>query len=146
MLNLDFNKLNGLIPVITVDYNNNDVLMLAYMNEEALNKTLETGKVHYFSRSRNKIWLKGETSGNFQILKEIYVDCDNDTLLIKVEQIGPACHEGYRSCFFRKLENDKLIIIREKMKEPEEMYGKTYHDREKNCKIKLDDKEKIFRK
>lgn len=95
-------KLNsdGLIPVIIQDVKSGQVLMLAYMNEEAYNKTLETGTMHYFSRSRQCLWHKGETSGHFQYVKELRYDCDNDTLLAKVEQIGAACHTGSYSCFF----------------------------------------------
>jgi len=95
---------NGLVPAITQDYENKEVLMLAYMNEEALKKTIETGKVHYYSRSRKEQWLKGETSGHYQIVKAISYDCDGDTLLIQVEQIGAACHTGHRSCFYRDTE------------------------------------------
>jgi len=94
---------NGLIPVIIQDWKTGDVLMLAYMNEESLNKTIETGFTHFWSRSRNKLWKKGETSGNEQIVKEINYDCDNDTLLIKAEQKGVACHTGNRSCFYSEL-------------------------------------------
>jgi len=94
---------NGLIPVIIQDWKTGDVLMLAYMNEESLNKTIETGFTHFWSRSRNKLWKKGETSGNEQIVKEISYDCDNDTLLIKAEQKGVACHTGNRSCFYSEL-------------------------------------------
>src|SRR3990172_13324518 len=94
---------NGLIPVIIQDWKNGDVLMLAYMNEESLNKTIETGFTDFWSRSRNKLWKKGETSGNEQIVKEINYDCDNDTLLIKAEQKGVACHTGNRSCFYSEL-------------------------------------------
>ncbi|MDP4152922.1 MAG: phosphoribosyl-AMP cyclohydrolase [Bacillota bacterium] len=99
-----FFKKGELIPVITQDWKTGEVLMLAYMNRESLELTLKTKKTWYFSRSRQKLWNKGETSGHFQYVKEIYGDCDNDTLLIKVEQIGPACHTGSRSCFFNKLE------------------------------------------
>jgi phosphoribosyl-ATP pyrophosphohydrolase/phosphoribosyl-AMP cyclohydrolase len=100
-------KLNsdGLIPVITQDYSTKKVLMLAYMNEEAYTKTLETGKVHYFSRSRQSLWLKGETSGHFQHVKKISSDCDSDTLLIEVEQEGAACHTGSETCFFNTIED-----------------------------------------
>ncbi len=92
----------GLIPVIVQDYENGDVLMLAYMNKETLHQTLETGKATYWSRSRQKVWVKGETSGHFQLVKELYYDCDGDTILIKVEQVGGiACHTGNRSCFYR---------------------------------------------
>lgn len=94
---------NGLIPAIIQDYKNNEILMLAYMNKESLEKTLSIGKTCFFSRSRQKLWLKGETSGHFQLVKEIYLDCDNDTLLIKVDQINVACHTGNRSCFFKKM-------------------------------------------
>ena len=93
----------GLIPVITQDYKTGQVLMLAYANGEAVEKTLATGTVHYYSRSRGELWLKGETSGHFQYVKEIFYDCDSDALLIKVEQIGAACHTGNYSCFYRKL-------------------------------------------
>ena len=96
----------GLVPVITQDAETNEVLMLAYMNEEALAKTLETGRVHYYSRSRQSLWQKGETSGNVQLVKEIRYDCDGDALLIQAEQIGSACHTGHRSCFYRNLQNE----------------------------------------
>jgi phosphoribosyl-ATP pyrophosphohydrolase/phosphoribosyl-AMP cyclohydrolase len=108
MKEIVFNE-KGLIPVIAQDYKNNEILMLAYMNKEAFEKTMKTGKVHYFSRSRNKLWLKGEESGNYQILKEIITDCDNDTLLIKVDQKGVACHTGNRSCFYKKLIENEII-------------------------------------
>lgn len=104
---LKFNE-NGLIPAITQDYRTDEVLMMAWMNADSLGKTLETGKVHYFSRSRQSLWLKGETSGHFQFVKSISFDCDADTILLKVEQIGAACHTGHRSCFFRKFEADSL--------------------------------------
>lgn len=96
---------NGLIPAIIQDEITKDILMVAYMNKESLQKTLETGKTHFWSRSRQKLWLKGETSGHYQLVKEIWYDCDEDTLLIKVEQIDDvACHTGERSCFYRKIE------------------------------------------
>ena len=98
---------NGLVPAITQDYENKEVLMLAYMNEEALHKTIKTGKVHYYSRSRGEQWLKGETSGHYQIVHAIEYDCDGDTLLIQVEQIGAACHTGHRSCFYRDAEKSQ---------------------------------------
>lgn len=100
---LNWEKLNGLIPVITQDFKTGKVLMLAFMNKEALEKTLKEGKVTYFSRSRKKLWTKGETSGHFQLVKEVWFDCDNDSLLIKVKQIGNVCHTGHKTCFFRKL-------------------------------------------
>jgi phosphoribosyl-AMP cyclohydrolase len=115
---LDFEKLGGLIPAVVQDYHTGEVLMVAFMNEEAWQKTLETGKATYWSRSRETLWVKGETSGDFQEVKEIYVDCDNDTVLLKVIQHGGcACHTGYRSCFYRKLENGELKIVGQKVKE-----------------------------
>lgn len=94
---------DGLIPAIAQDVKTKEVLMLAYMNQEALNKTFETGKVHYWSRSRKELWLKGETSGHFQYVKSIMADCDDDTILIKVEQVGAACHTGNYSCFYKTI-------------------------------------------
>jgi phosphoribosyl-ATP pyrophosphohydrolase/phosphoribosyl-AMP cyclohydrolase len=99
---IKFNK-DGLIPVIVQDATTNEILMLAYANREALEKTLKTKQMHYFSRSRKKLWKKGETSGNIQKLKSMYIDCDNDTILVKVEQIGAACHTGNKTCFYRIL-------------------------------------------
>jgi phosphoribosyl-AMP cyclohydrolase len=96
----------GLIPAIVQDAENNEVLMLAYMNRESLEKTISSGKNHFWSRSRKCLWLKGETSGHYQLVKEIYYDCDGDTLLIKVQQSGAACHTGNRTCFYRQLENE----------------------------------------
>ncbi len=120
---IDFSKGNGLVPVIIQDFEDNEILMLGYMNSEALDITVQSGRVHYWSRSKQRIWQKGETSGHFQLVKEIRTDCDNDTLLIKVVQTGgAACHEGYRSCFFRKIENNALIIDRERVFNPEEKY------------------------
>lgn len=99
---------DGLVPAVAQDIRTDEVLMLAWMNEESLKKTIETGKVHYFSRSRQKLWLKGETSGHFQTIRSISVDCDGDTLLLKVDQTGAACHTGHRSCFFTRIDADKL--------------------------------------
>jgi len=120
-----FNE-DGLIPVVAQDYKTNEVLMVAYMNKEALLKTMKTGKVHYYSRSRKKLWLKGEQSGNIQEVKEIYIDCDNDTLLVKINQIGDAaCHTGYRSCFFTQITKKKELKIKgKKIFNPEKIYGK----------------------
>ncbi|MCX7841915.1 MAG: bifunctional phosphoribosyl-AMP cyclohydrolase/phosphoribosyl-ATP diphosphatase HisIE [Clostridia bacterium] len=101
----------GLVPVITQDARTDEVLMMAYANKEAVEKTLETGKVHYWSRSRSKLWLKGETSGHFQHVKSIALDCDGDTLLIKAEQKGAACHTGHHSCFYRKLDAEGIKDI-----------------------------------
>ncbi len=122
----NFDKVE-LIPVVAQDFATGDVLMLAYMNRTAWEETLQTGKVCYFSRSRNKLWRKGEESGNVQVVKEIYFDCDADTLLIKVEQIGgAACHEGYRSCFFRRLNaaGDAYEVVGERVFDPAVVYHK----------------------
>jgi phosphoribosyl-AMP cyclohydrolase len=108
-------------PVIAQDYETGEVLMLAYMDDEALRLTRETGKAHYWSRSRGKLWKKGESSGHEQLVKDILIDCDEDTILLKVEQIGGACHTGYRSCFYRTIDGD---VVGEKVFDPEEAYGK----------------------
>lgn len=104
-MSFDEFKLNsdGMIPVITQDYANGDVLMLAYMTKESYEKTIATGTMTYFSRSRQELWTKGDTSGHYQYVKELYIDCDKDTILAKVEQVGAACHTGNRSCFFNEL-------------------------------------------
>jgi len=120
----NFEKGNGLVPAIIQDYQTGKILMLGFLNKSAWEKTLETGLVHFYSRTRDKLWLKGETSGHYLVLKEVYVDCDEDTLLFKVEPKGPVCHEGYMSCFYRKLENGKLKIVEKKLYHPEEVYGK----------------------
>ncbi len=119
MIQLNFNK--GLIPVITQDYKTGKVLMLGYTNEKAWKMTLKTGKVWYYSRSRDKLWMKGEKSGNTQKVKEIAVDCDEDSVLIKVEQKGGACHKGYASCFFRNMEGK---AVEKRLFDPEKVYGK----------------------
>lgn len=94
---------DGMVPVIVQDIENDQVLMMAYMNQESYEHTLKTGKMTYFSRSRQELWIKGETSGHYQTVRELYLDCDNDTILAKVEQIGAACHTGNRSCFYRSM-------------------------------------------
>ena len=127
MLQLDFSKsADGLIPAIAQDWQTGDVLMLAYINEEAWHKTLETGVATYWTRSRKKLWIKGETSGNIQKVKEILVDCDLDTVIFKIEQVSDAaCHEGYRSCFFRKVEADgSLSVVGKRVFDPEKVYKK----------------------
>ena len=125
MIKPNFEKLNGLLPVIIQDYKTSKVLMLGFMNREAWQRTLKTGKATYYSRTRKAIWQKGETSGNAQPVKEILIDCDNDTILLKVKQIGnAACHTGYESCFYRKLKGNKLKIIGKKVFEPKEVYKK----------------------
>jgi phosphoribosyl-AMP cyclohydrolase len=119
----DFAKGNGLIPAIAQEAGTGEVLMLAYINEEAWNKTLETGEAHYYSRSRKTLWHKGGTSGHVQKIKEIRLDCDQDTVLFIVEQVGgAACHKGYKSCFFRKLENGEEKICSPKVFDPREVY------------------------
>jgi phosphoribosyl-AMP cyclohydrolase len=124
MIQLDFKKQGGLVPVIAQDAKSLEVLMLAYMNEEAWEKTLATGIVHYWSRSRNELWKKGESSGNIQEVKEIRIDCDNDTVLIKIHQVGgAACHTGYRSCFFSIIRGGSVQIEGEKIFDPNEKYG-----------------------
>ncbi len=126
MIELDFAKVEtGLLPAIVQDNESGEVLMLAYINKFAWEKTLETGKAHYWSRSRNTIWLKGESSGHVQLIKDIFVDCDNDTVLFKVEQLGQAaCHKGYRSCFFRKRDGADLVKEGERVFDPSVVYGK----------------------
>ncbi len=125
MLKLDFAKGGGLIPAIAQDWKTGEVLMLAYINEESWNETLKSGAATYWTRSRQKLWKKGESSGNVQLVKEIYVDCDQDTVIFKVDQIGDAaCHEGYRSCFFRKYENGELHVVGERVFDPEKVYKK----------------------
>ena len=122
--NLKYNDA-GLIPAIIVDAENKQVLMVAYMNAESLAKTVQTGKTHFFSRSRGKLWMKGETSGHTQEVRAAYADCDADTLLIEVVQHGAACHKGYRSCFYRKLGPDGAWqIVAEKVFDPEAVYKK----------------------
>ena len=118
----DFEK-SSLLPVIAQDAASGEVLMLAYMNEEAYRETLRTGRVCYFSRSRNKLWRKGEESGNVQEVRDVFLDCDNDTILLKVHQIGgAACHEGYSSCFFRRLTPDGCEVVGERLFDPKEVY------------------------
>ncbi|MCI4454670.1 MAG: phosphoribosyl-AMP cyclohydrolase [Thermodesulfobacterium sp.] len=120
----NFEKGGGILPAIVQDYQTGKVLMLGYVNEEAFQKTLETGLVHFYSRSRNKLWLKGETSQQYLYLREVYVDCDEDAILFKVEPVGAVCHEGYQTCFYRRLEGDSLVIVEERLVSPEELYGK----------------------
>jgi len=125
MIKLDFNKTGGLLPAIVQDYETGEVLMLAYINKEAWEATLSTGKATYFSRSRQKLWIKGETSGNMQIVREIRIDCDDDTVIFKVEQIGgAACHKGYRSCFYKKVEDQTVKVTEERVFDPREVYNK----------------------
>jgi phosphoribosyl-AMP cyclohydrolase len=121
----DFAKQDGLLPAIAQDAATGEVLMMAYMNRESYEETLRTGRAVYFSRSRGKLWRKGEESGNVQTVKAIYVDCDADTILLKVEQIGgAACHEGYRSCFFRQVTPEGYKVIGERVFDPKQVYKK----------------------
>jgi phosphoribosyl-ATP pyrophosphohydrolase/phosphoribosyl-AMP cyclohydrolase len=111
---------NGLVPVITQDFMTGEVLMLAYMNREALEKSIETGMVHYWSRNRQKLWLKGETSGHFQYMKSLSMDCDGDALLVKVDQKEAACHTGHHSCFFRQMDGNDTAEVQDGKVEPED--------------------------
>ena len=124
MIKLDFDKGNGLLPAIVQENNSGKVLMMAYINRESWEMSLKTGEAHYWSRTRSELWHKGGTSGNVQKIKEIYADCDNDTVLFKVEQIGgAACHTGYESCFHKKVDlNGDYHIIGEKIFDPEKVY------------------------
>jgi phosphoribosyl-AMP cyclohydrolase len=114
-----------LVIAIAQDYKTEEVLMVAYMNRDAFEKTIETGKAHYWSTSRNQLWFKGESSGHVQEVKEIFTDCDQDALLLKVKQVGAACHQGYYSCFYREIQDNgqKLEIVKEKVFAPEKVYG-----------------------
>jgi phosphoribosyl-AMP cyclohydrolase len=123
MVELDFTKGDGLIPVIAQDAETKEVLMLAYMNQQAWEETLKTGKATYWSRSRRSLWLKGETSGHVQLVKDVFIDCDNDTILLQVNQVGEAaCHTGYRSCFYRKVKDGDCVVVGEKIFDPKEVY------------------------
>jgi phosphoribosyl-AMP cyclohydrolase len=122
---LKFNR-DGLIPAIIQDQASGRVLMMAWMNEASLAKTLETGKTHFWSRSRQRFWMKGETSGHTQSVKRIEFDCDGDVLLIQVDQLGAACHEGYRSCFFRTVQDQgaSFRVTEPQLETPEQIYGR----------------------
>lgn len=125
MEELDFQKAGGIIPAVAQDHLTGEVLMLAYINPEAWQETLKTGQAVYYSRSRNRLWHKGEESGNIQIIKEILVDCDGDAVIFRVEQKGgAACHTGHRSCFYRKLENGTLFELNQPLFDPEKVYRK----------------------
>lgn len=123
MVELNFKKMGGLIPVVVQDYKTGEVLMLAFMNQEAWEATLSTGKATYYSRTRQKLWIKGETSGNIQIIKDIRIDCDDDTVVLKVDQVGgAACHTGHKSCFYKKVEDGSIRIVGKPIFNPEEVY------------------------
>jgi len=120
-----FEKAGGLVPAVAQDADSGAVLMLAWMNREAFEETLRTGRACYFSRSRNRLWRKGEESGHVQEVRGVYVDCDADTILLKVHQVGgAACHEGYHSCFFRRVEGDGLRVVGERIFDPQKVYQK----------------------
>lgn len=123
---IDFDKSkDGLVPAIAQDADTGEVLMLAWMNREAYEETLRTGRAVYYSRSRRKLWRKGEESGHVQEVRGVYLDCDADTVLLKVHQIGgAACHEGYKSCFFRQLQGDQLQVVAERVFDPKKVYQK----------------------
>lgn len=123
-MNLDYSKLDGLIPAVIQDHATGHVLMVGFMNEEAFRRTVESGFATFYSRSRNKLWLKGESSGHKLAVKEIFTDCDQDCILVKVEALGPGvCHEGYSSCFFRKLENGAWVECEARTYDPKAVYG-----------------------
>jgi phosphoribosyl-AMP cyclohydrolase len=123
MIELNFEKLGGLIPAIAQDAETGDVLMLAFMNRKAWEETLKTGRATYYSRTRDTLWVKGLTSGNIQNVKEIRVDCDNDTVLLKVEQVGgAACHTGYASCFYQQVKDGALVTVGQPVFDPKEVY------------------------
>ena len=122
---IDFDKAGGLVPAVAQDADTGEVLMLAWMNREAFEETVRTGRAVYFSRSRNRLWRKGEESGHVQEVRGVFVDCDADTVLLKVRQVGgAACHEGYKSCFFRQVEGDQLRVVAEKVFDPKQVYAR----------------------
>ncbi len=120
----DFSRNNGLLPAVAQDAASGEVLMVAWMNAEAYAETLRTGKAVYYSRSRSRLWRKGEESGHEQVVRAVYVDCDADTILLKVEQAGAACHEGYRSCFFREVTPAGLKVVAQRLVDPADVYRK----------------------
>jgi len=123
MIELDFGKLNGLVPAVVQADDTGEVLMLGFMNREAWEETLRTGLATFYSRTRHTLWTKGKTSGNVQRVKEIRIDCDNDTILLRVDQVGgAACHTGYRSCFFKRVDNGTITIVGTPVFDPEEVY------------------------
>ncbi|MGE5570588.1 MAG: phosphoribosyl-AMP cyclohydrolase [Rhodospirillales bacterium] len=123
-MELDFTKLDGLLPAVIQDHATGRVLMVGFMNEEAFRKTIETGYATFYSRSRKKLWLKGESSGHRLVVKEIFTDCDQDALLVRVEALGPGvCHNGYQSCFYRRFENGHWVESEERTYDPNSVYG-----------------------
>src|SRR6266446_2157285 len=124
-MTIDFDKAGGLVAAIAQDADTGEVLMIAWMNREAYEETLRTGRACYFSRSRNKLWRKGEESGHVQEVRGVFIDCDADAVLLKVHQIGgAACHEGFKSCFFRRLDSDALTVVGERVFDPTQAYKK----------------------
>lgn len=124
-MTINFEKSGGLVPAIAQDADTGQVLMLAWMSRTAYEETIRTGRACYHSRSRGKLWRKGEESGHFQEVREVYVDCDADTILLKVHQVGgAACHEGYPTCFFRRVEGDRLEVVGERVFDPQQVYQK----------------------
>ncbi len=122
---IDFGKGGGLVPAIVQDVDTGEVLMLAYMNEQAYQRTLETGRAWFYSRSRDRFWMKGESSGNVQEVREVRVDCDADAVVLKVRQVGgAACHTGHRSCFYRRVEGDRWVVEGQPVFDPDEVYGR----------------------
>ncbi len=122
---IDFDKGGGLVPAVVQDADTGEVLMLAYMNEEAYRRTLETGRAWFYSRSRDRFWMKGESSGNVQEVREVRVDCDADAVVLKVRQVGgAACHTGHRSCFYRRVEGDRWVVEGQPVFDPDEVYGR----------------------
>lgn len=123
-MQLDYGKLDGLIPAVIQDHSTGRVLMVGFMNQESFQKTVQTGFATFYSRSRNKLWLKGESSGHKLVVKEITTDCDLDTVVIKVEALGPGvCHEGYESCFYRRLEGNEWKVFEKQSYDPKAVYG-----------------------
>lgn len=124
-MQLDYSKIDGLVPAVVQDSEDKRVLMVGFMNQEAFEKTLESGKVTFFSRSRNELWTKGGSSGHYLVVKDVQVDCDLDTVLVLAESLGPGvCHEGYRSCFFRRIEDGEGVVHEEKTYDPKAVYKK----------------------
>lgn len=123
-MKLNFDKTGGLIPAVVQDDSSGRVLMVGFMNEEAFRKTVETGKTTFYSRSRNRLWTKGESSGHYLAVKSIATDCDSDAVLVRVQPLGPGvCHEGYESCFFRTLEHSEWVVKDTRAYDPEAVYG-----------------------
>ncbi len=123
---LNFEKMDGLLPAVVQDHESGDILMVGFMNREAWETTLQTGKATFYSRTRDTLWTKGLTSGNVQLVKEIRIDCDDDTVLLKVEQVGgAACHTGHRSCFYKRVNSDQsLEVVGKPLFDPKEVYKK----------------------